>query len=240
MRQNFGMPVFPISFPLAGLYAGQVQAMPGDGRPTGIFKQPVQNRVRVGVEGLEGDAQGDRRVHGGPEKALHQFARPSYARLAEQFPECAGEFVAGSMGENLSVAGLDETQVRIGDVFALGGARIQLSQPRTPCWKIDARFGLEGIAGFVAAQGIAGWYYRVLDPGQVGPGDELRLLDRNAQALSLHQFNQLVRAHRPQVVDLLRVAGLPGLAPAWAERLRARARWLHDNTYGRSPLADEE
>lgn len=214
--------------------------MPGDGRPTGIFKRPVQDRVRVGMEGLERDAQGDRRVHGGPEKALHQVAQSSYARLAERFPECAAEFVPGSMGENLSVGSLDETQVRIGDVFALGAARIQLNQPRTPCWKIDARFGLEGIAAFVGAQGLAGWYYRVLEPGEVGPGDDLCLLDRNAGALSLYQFDQLVRTHRPPVADLLRVAGLPGLAPIWADRLRARARWLHDNTCARSPLADEE
>lgn len=203
--------------------------MPGDGRPTGIFKQPVRGQVRIGVEGLECDAQADRRVHGGPEKALHQFALSGYARLAERFPQLAAAFVPGSIGENLSVAGLDETKVCIGDVYSLGTARIQLNQPRTPCWKIDARFGLEGISAFVAAEGLAGWYYRVLEPGDAGPGDELRLIERSSQALSLERFNQLARAHRPPPEELCRAAASPGLAPNWTEKLLARARWLYDN-----------
>jgi MOSC domain-containing protein YiiM len=228
------------SWPLLGLYAGTVQPMPGDGRPTGIFKQAVTAPMALGVEGLAGDAQGDRRVHGGPDKALHQFPRPNYARLAEQFPELAAAFVPGSIGENLSVADLDDSQVCIGDVFTLGSARIQLCQPRSPCWKIDSRYGLEGIALFIEKQGLAGWYYRVLEPGTVAPGDTLSLVDRNPQALSLAQFTSLARAHRPHVVDLLRAAALPGLAPGWAQRFRQRAGWLHDHTIAPSPLADEE
>ncbi|MGQ0698034.1 MAG: MOSC domain-containing protein [Panacagrimonas sp.] len=213
-----------------GLYAGQVQPMPDDGRPTGIFKRLVEGSVRIRPEGLEGDAQGDRRVHGGIEKAVHQFAVSNYARLAEQFPERAQAFVPGAIGENLSTADLDESSVCIGDVFALGTARIQLNQPRTPCWKIDARFGLEGITAFVAKQGIAGWYYRVLEPGTVEIGDELRLLDRSAETLTLRQLHQLARTHRPPLDELLRAAKLPGLAPTWAEKFQARARWLRQNT----------
>lgn len=222
-----------------GLYACQVQPMPDDGRPTGIFKRQVEGPVRVEREGLEGDAQGDRRVHGGIEKAVHQFAVSNYARLAEQFPERAQAFVPGAIGENLSTADLDESSVCIGDVFALGTARIQLSQPRTPCWKIDARFGLEGITAFVASQGIAGWYYRAIEAGAVQLGDNLHLLDRTPASMTVQQFNELVRAHRPLVDDLLRAANLIGLSPAWADKVRARAHWLRDNSLARSPLPGE-
>lgn len=233
------MSVPALSTRIAALYTGRVQLMPGDSRTTGIFKHPVTGSLQVSVEGLAGDQQADRRVHGGPEKALHHFPVAHYARLADRFPEFAPAFVPGTLGENLSTPALDESNVCIGDVFALGGARVQLNQPRRPCWKIDARFGLEGIAAFVEAQGLAGWYYRVLEPGRVQAGDEQRLLDRAHEALTLQQFNALARVHRPHVSDLLRAANLRGLEAGWAERFRARALWLHRNGIAPSLLADD-
>jgi MOSC domain-containing protein YiiM len=214
---------------ILGIYAGQVQPMPGDGRPTAIFKQPLAGPVRIGPEGLEHDAQADRRHHGGPEKALHHFPLENHRRLERQFPELAGQFVAGAIGENFSTGGMDETAVCIGDVYACGSARIQLCQPRTPCWKIDAKFGQEGITRYIAEQGIAGWYYRVLAPGQVQVGDVLELIERNAGAVSLAQFHQLARTHRPRREDLLRIAATPGLNTDWRRRLLERAGWLEQN-----------
>lgn len=218
-----------LSTTLLGLYAGQVQPMPGDGRPTAIFKRPVSGRMRIGMEGLEADAQADRRVHGGPEKALHHFPLENHRRLAAQFPEQAAQFVSGGIGENFSTEGCDEDSVCIGDVYALGSARIQLCQPRSPCWKIDAKFGREGITRHIAEQGIAGWYYRVLAPGEVQVGDALTLLERNAEPLSLRALHALVREHRPDLEALRRVAATPGLNLAWRDKLLARADWLEQN-----------
>lgn len=215
-----------MKIPLSGLFAGRVQPMPDDGRPTAIFKQPVPGRMQVGVEGLVGDAQADRRVHGGPEKALHHFPQETYAVLAEAFPEQRAAFVAGSIGENFSTTGLSEDTVYIGDVFAIGTARVQLAQPRTPCWKIDARFGADGITRFVAEHGIAGWYYRVVEPGEVGVGDGLELIDRHPDAPSLRAFWNLLREHRPKRESLLRLSATPGLTPAWRDKLVDRAGWL--------------
>ena len=228
-----------LSVPLTGLFAGKSQAMPNDGRPTGIFKQPVAGPVQVTVNGLEIDTQADRRVHGGPEKALHQFSIENYALLASQLPELADAFVPGSIGENFSTPELHERHVRIGDVFALGSTRIQIAQPRTPCWKIDAKFGVEGITERVAHFGIAGWYYRVLQVGQVQLGDELTLIDRDPEALSLEQFHQLTSAHRPSPESLEQAAAMPALNPDWSERLKRRAQVLRSLASGpRGPIPD--
>ncbi|WP_420467347.1 MOSC domain-containing protein [Panacagrimonas sp.] len=223
---------------VSAVYVGRVQALPGDGRPTAIFKQAVHGPARLTVIGLDGDAQGDPRVHGGPDKALHQFPVANYARLARAFPDLAAQFVPGAMGENLSTEHADQSNVCIGDVYALGSAQVQLCQPRRPCWKIDARFAVEGICAWVDASGLTGWYYRVLQAGQVQAGDRLRLLQRHPEAPTVEQFLNLMRAHRPQVAELLRIAALPGLNATWAERLRTRARWLHDNSVADSPPAD--
>lgn len=211
------------------LFVGSVRPMPNDGRPTGMFKAPVAGPIAVGIEGLAGDAQADRRVHGGPEKAVHHFPLENHRRLAVRFPALAARFVAGALGENLSTEGADEADICLGDVFAFGTARLQVSQPRRPCWKIDARHGEEGIAAFIAEQGIAGWYYRVLAPGVAGPGDALELIDRDPEPVSLRAFGELMREHRPPVALLERLAGYAPLNADWRQRLRQRADWLRKN-----------
>jgi MOSC domain-containing protein YiiM len=218
-----------MKIPLSGLFAGSVQPMPGDGRPTAIFKRAVAGRMRVTYEGLIDDAQADRRVHGGPEKALHQFPVETYARLAAAFPKQAAAFVPGAIGENLSTAGMTEANICIGDVFSIGSARIQLAQPRTPCWKIDARFDADGITRYVADHGIAGWYFRVLQEGEIGVGDTLERIEQAADPVSLATFWETVRAHRPQREDLLRIAALETLTPAWRTKIAERAEWLARN-----------
>jgi len=204
--------------------------MPGDGRATAIFKQPVSGRVRVGWEGLESDVQADRRFHGGVEKALHHFPLENHARLARQFPELAQQFVPGAIGENISTEGIDEASIYIGDVYAFGTARIQVAQPRTPCWKIDAKFGREGISHHIAEQGIAGWYYRVLAPGEVQAGDAFSLLQRNADAVSLAELWQASRTRRPLPGALQRIADTPGLNEAWRQKVLQRMDWLRRNS----------
>lgn len=209
-----------------GLFAGGVQPMPGDGRPTAIFKQPVSGRVAVGREGLQGDRQADRRVHGGPEKALHHYPQENLQRLAEAFPDIASQLQAGALGENISTRGADESAVCIGDVFALGTARVQLCQPRTPCWKIEARHGIEGMTRYIAERGICGWYYRVLAPGEVQNGDDLELIERAAAPISLRQFWDAVGLHRPSIERLTQLIDTPALNEQWRTRLVQRRGWL--------------
>ena len=208
------------------VYAGRVQAMPGDGRPTGIFKTPVDGPVQVGVEGITIDAQADRRVHGGPEKAVHHYPAKNLAQLRAAFPDVAAQLLPGSLGENLSTSEWDESQVCIGDVFRAGSVVLQLNQPRSPCWKIDARFGVDGMTRYVAEKGIAGWYYRVLQPGELRAGDMLVLEQRQPDAVSLREYWDLHAAARPNLDAVRRVVAAPGLAPDKRARWQQRLEWL--------------
>jgi MOSC domain-containing protein YiiM len=214
---------------VTAFFAGKVRAMPGDGRPTGIFKEFVEGPVRIEQEGLTIDAQADRRVHGGPEKAVHHFPLENHRRLAAQFPEQATGFVAGGLGENISTEGMTEENVCIGDVYEIGSVRLQVSQPRSPCWKIDARHGREGITRWIAEQGIAGWYYRVLQTGTAQAGNRLRMVERNAEPVSLRDWWTLSRTPRVPLDVLQRVADTPGLTLAYRDKVLQRIDWLRRN-----------
>lgn len=208
------------------IFAGGISTLPGDGRSSAIFKTPITDSMWLGVEGLAGDRQADRRVHGGPEKALHQYAVDNYARLAAQFPAAAPLLKPGSIGENLSAPGWSETTVHIGDVFRCGDALIQVAQPRSPCWKIDARYGVEGMAQFIEATGLCGWYFRVLQEGRVWPGCDFERTEVVADGVLLATFLARWREHRPAADELDALAAIPALTPAWAQKLRQRASRL--------------
>lgn len=208
------------------VFVGRLQALQPEGQPTGIFKQAVDRPVAVGAEGLAGDVQADRRVHGGPEKAVHHYPAEHYGRLAAAFPALAADFLPGSLGENLSTRGWTEAEVYIGDVFAAGPVRLQVSQPRSPCWKIDHKFGGAGLARWIAEAGVTGWYYRVLEGGAIEPGAAFELVGRNAEPVSLQRLWQAHRAHRPDGEELARIAATPGLSPGWVKKLGERLEWL--------------
>lgn len=214
---------------VVNLFTGGIRPLPPENQPTGMFKLERFEPVWAGREGFVGDAQADRRVHGGPEKALHQYPVENYARLAAAFPEAASLLVPGSLGENLSIPGWTEADVCIGDVFRLGDARIQVSQPRSPCWKIDRRFDVEGMTQLVDAAGITGWYYRVLEEGEVAPGCDFELLERKAPAATVARLWECWRAHRPDPAELDALAAAPGLTPNWVKKISDRAAWLRTN-----------
>ena len=210
------------------LYIGSVRRLDDEGQSSAIYKHPVSGPLMLGPEGLAGDAQADRRVHGGPEKAIHHFAAENYARLAERFPAIAAQLVPGSIGENLSTTGWDEGKVHIGDVFCLGDARLQVSQPRSPCWKIDHRYA-GGMARHIAETGLTGWYYRVLETGAVACDSPFKLIARLPGAISLAELWQVWQEHRPDPDTLARLGEAPGLTPGWQKKLRDRLAWLRAN-----------
>ncbi|MFW1677424.1 MOSC domain-containing protein, partial [Pontibacter sp. JAM-7] len=140
------------------LYLGQLKEIGPSNTPTGIFKLPCEQPVLLTQEGLEGDIQVDRRVHGGPEKALYQFPAENYAVLQQALAHLNEDFIPGSIGENISSQTLLDNQVHIGDTFSIGEALVQVSQPRRPCWKVNHKYGNGHIAVLLMSQGISGWY----------------------------------------------------------------------------------
>ena len=218
------------------LFIGGISTLPQSGRPSGIYKQRVSTPLELGFNGFAGDQQADLRVHGGPEKAVHLYPATHYAKLAARFPEAAGWLVPGSIGENISTFDLDESSVHIGDIFRLGSARLQVCQPRNPCWKIDERYHTEGMAAFIAEQDLTGWYWRVLEPGRVSPDDCLELAQA-ANAPSLAAAMALWREHRPAPDDLEQLAATPGIAAGWQRNIRERACWLQQQPFHVKPEA---
>ncbi|MGE8067042.1 MOSC domain-containing protein [Pseudomonas sp. NPDC089569] len=212
------------------VFAGGLSVLPPEGQRTGMFKQRHAGSVRVERHGIVGDQHGDTRVHGGPEKALHQYAAQNYERLAQAFAHSAAQLVAGSLGENISAFGLCELNVHIGDVFRIGSVVLQVSQPRSPCWKINHRFDAEHMSMFVAKERITGWYYRVLQPGSLQAGDRIERLERHSELFSIDRFWQVQLSHRPVIDDLIALAATPGLAPDWQRRLSERAKYLQKLT----------
>lgn len=193
---------------------------------TGMYKRPVSGAQTLGATGLNGDEQADLRHHGGPYKALHHFPAEHYEDFAQRWPELAATLLPGVMGENLSTHGLTEAGVCIGDVFSLGSCCIQVSQPRTPCWKIDHRLEVSDATAYVARSGRTGWYYQVLQTGVFAAGDTLTLTERPSPWLTLTHYWNTINAHRPDIALLRRIAAAPGLAPDKAQRHADRANWL--------------
>ena len=218
----------PEAVTLAGVYAGKPARLP-DGTLSAIVKQAVAGPVWLGPEGLVGDQVANRRVHGGPEQALHHYPAERYAAWAARFPEIASLLLPGSIGENLSTTGLTEENVHIGDVYAAGQVLIEVSQPRLPCGKIDARYGIEGLTAAVMETGHAGWYYRVRKTGSFAAGDAFTRVERSLGSVSLAEFWAVQNAHRPSAEQLQRLAEAPGLAEKWRGKFRQRLDWLRRN-----------
>jgi MOSC domain-containing protein YiiM len=208
------------------LFAGGIGYLDIEGQRSGIFKRRAAGPVRVEAEGIVGDEQADRRVHGGPEKAVHHYAAQHYQHLAETFPEAAYALIPGSLGENISACKLSESNVHIGDIFQVGNTVLQVSQPRSPCWKINYRFGVERMSMYIAQWRITGWYYRVLRPGIIEAGDSIVLVERQTEYFSIDQFWQVQLSREPNLGDLATLSEVRGLAPDWKRRLRERAKWL--------------
>lgn len=163
---------------LLQLRIGRLQNLGFEQVQTGIFKTCVASAY-LNESGLEGDVHGDTRHHGGPEKALHHYASEHYPWLRQQLPEpAAGHCDPGAFGENLVTRGITEADVCIGDVYQLGDARLEVSQPRQPCWRLNQRFGIADMSARLQSSLKTGWYYRVLKPGLIKASDSLTLEQR--------------------------------------------------------------
>lgn len=186
---------------------------------TGIFKAPVAGPVWLGRLNLVGDGQADLRVHGGTDKAVYVYPFEHYAFWAGELGR--NEFSHGQFGENFTTEGLLEDEVSIGDVFRIGVARVQVTQPRTPCFKLGIRMGDENFPTRFTAANRTGFYLRVLEEGMVKAGDAIDRVERAAGSMSVRDIFHLRHVGGTRA-EYERAARLPGLSQSWRAAFEKR------------------
>ena len=204
----------------AYVFTGRIQDYAGS-RPSAIARRQVEGELLLTERGLEGDEQAEKSWHGGPDRALCHYPREHYPYWCREFPEQSALFCAPAFGENLSTEGLTEENVFIGDIFRWGDALIQVTKPRSPCFKLNYHFGIGDLSALMQASGRVGWLYRVVAGGSVSAEQPLvlasRLSDvsvREAAAIAWHMPFDDEQYHR-----LLSAAGL---SVSWARTMQKR------------------
>jgi MOSC domain-containing protein YiiM len=182
---------------------------------TGIFKEPVSKRVMVRSLNLDGDGQADLTVHGGLDKAIYVYPFEHYDYWQTELPDT--EFPPGIFGENFTIAGLREEEVNIGDRFAIGTVKLMVTQPRLPCYKLGIRFGRPDMVKRLLASRRTGFYFRVLQEGEVGAGDTLELVSRDDNNITVADITQLYVGKEDNLELFHRAAQLEALPKSWRD-----------------------
>lgn len=180
---------------------------------TGIFKEPVTGRVRLRVTNLDGDGQADRENHGGIYKAVYAYPFEHYDFWRRELDR--NDFSFGQFGENFTVQGLLEHTTHIGDVFRVGGALVEVTQPRAPCFKLGLRMGLPAFPKRFHASGRVGFYLRVLQEGEVGAGDSIDRVKIGEGRLTVWEVNHLRYFDPGNLAGAKEVLRVPALPPRW-------------------------
>jgi MOSC domain-containing protein YiiM len=185
---------------------------------TGIFKDPQEGRIAMRRLNLEGDRQADLTVHGGPEKAVYGYPLEHYEFWHGVLPNVA--LPCGSFGENLTLEGLTEENVHIGDRFRIGTAEVVVTQPRQPCYKLAAKFGRADVVRQMLESGLSGFYFAVQREGDVGAGDPVEVIDREIQAVRVADLNRLFRGETDDIGLMRRAVLVDALPQGWREALQ--------------------
>jgi MOSC domain-containing protein YiiM len=186
---------------------------------TGIYKYPVTQPIYLGSEDVENDHVIDRRYHGGIDKACYLYSADHYGYWQKLYPDL--ELPWGIFGENLTVEGLQETDVHIGDVFRIGEAVVQATQPRQPCFKLEFRFNDKQIVRKFIDSGFAGVYVRVIEKGQVKIGDSMELIKRK-ESLTIHKVFELIYTDKVQKEAVQQAINNPFIAASCRRELLKR------------------
>ncbi|MCB0208213.1 MAG: MOSC domain-containing protein [Anaerolineae bacterium] len=185
---------------------------------TGIFKEPVAGPVMVRTLSLEGDKQADLSVHGGVDKAVYAYPTEHYAYWRSELPEM--DLPWGMFGENLTVEGLIETEVNIGDRFRLGNAELIAVQPRLPCFKLGLKFGRDDMVKRFLASRRTGVYFKVAQEGQIHIGDQLELLHRDENQVPIADITRLFAFEKDDLATLHKIIQVWDLPVDWQEHFR--------------------
>ncbi|MDY0395628.1 MOSC domain-containing protein [Virgibacillus halophilus] len=194
---------------------------------TGMFKKEMGEPIWLSKTGLTGDEVGDKKNHGGPEKALFTYPVKHYTYWKERLGEDA--IAIGGMGENLAVLEMDEYTVCIGDIYQFGDAVIQVSQPRRPCWRPARRYRTMDLALQIQNSGRTGWYFRVLQEGQVLSGIDLELLERPLPDFTIAVCNEIMYVRKEDLNMAYELSACNLLAENWRRTFKKRLRGQESN-----------
>lgn len=210
------------------LLTGTPRVLREDGvQSTIAARVPVSGPVRLTVTGLEGDRVADPSVHGGVDKAVHFYPSEHYPDWRRDFAEgMVGNALLldrlGAFGENLAASGMTEDRVHIGDRFRIGGALVEISQGRQPCWKVDHHFGSKQVMAAIISTGRSGYYFRVIEEGDVAPDDYIEQVERGVAGWSVARTFRILIGGGHKAADaesqLRELAAMEQLATNWRER----------------------
>jgi MOSC domain-containing protein YiiM len=182
---------------------------------TGIYKAPAEGRVMLRALNLDGDRQADLTVHGGPSKAAYAYPSEHYGYWREELP--GAELPWGMFGENFTTEGLDESGVQVGDRFRVGEAEVTVTQPRLPCYKLGVKFGRADIVKRFLASGRTGFYFSVQREGEVGAGDQIELIGRDGNGVTIADILRLYVSGGSEVETVRRAVAVEALPESWRD-----------------------
>jgi MOSC domain-containing protein YiiM len=195
---------------------------------TGIFKYPVKGRVALRKLNLDGDRQADLTVHGGEHKAVYCYSLEHYDYWKKELPGV--DLPMGSFGENFTMEGLLEDSVHLGDQFSVGSAELVVTQPRMPCYKLGVRFDSTDMVKRFLASGRMGFYVAVTREGEVGAGDEIRIIARDRNAVPVTEITRLYIAKEygnDELATVRRALQVSSLPESWKDYFRERLDQMH-------------
>lgn len=184
-----------------------------------IHKRPVDGPVWVGSINLMGDAQADLKNHGGPDQAVLGYSAEHYDYWRSVLPDVDWQY--GGFGENFTITGQSEDNVCLGDIYAVGTVRLQVTKPRAPCYKISRRYGLKALTGLVEETGFHGWYYRVLSEGDVQAGQPIELIKRPHPKISVRRMNEVLSAPEEFPDLAAEIASSAATTDGWRRKMNA-------------------
>jgi MOSC domain-containing protein YiiM len=197
-----------VSYPKEVDYEGQKVT-------TGIFKEPIEGRVKLGTLNLDGDKQADLTVHGGPDKAVYAYPIEHYEFWRKVYPNM--EMPNGMFGENFTTEGLMEIDINVGDIFEIGSSKVIATQPRMPCYKLGVKFGRMDVLKKFLASGRSGIYFKVLEEGEVGAGDPIIQIKKDTNRVGISDIVRLYASDREDIKMMRRTLKVEALPKGWKD-----------------------
>src|SRR5271163_257148 len=207
---------------------------------TSVWKSPVEGRRMVRKLNVVGDAQGDLHGHGGEQRAVFVYQMDSYHYWERELKR--SDFIYGQFGENFTVEGLADSEVCIGDRYRIGGALFEVTQPRVTCYRVGIRMDEPRMAALLVAHHRPGFYFRVLEEGEVGAGDEIVKVAEGPERLTVAAVDALLYLPGPAKEELERALRIPALSPGWKSSFEALLRQITQpgSRTGNAGLASSE